>query len=247
MRTDFVANASHELRTPLSAIRAAVETLQQLDPQGEAASVRSCVEVIDRHSTRLVDLVADLLDLSRLESPEAQFPVQRLRLGEFLDELRWRLAPAIEANGLTLEIDRAADCEELTASPQLLRLVLDNLVDNAMKFTARGGVVRVVCRCTAEGTSLEVADNGCGIPEEQQSRVFERFYQVQLARSGHGSDPAKVRGTGLGLAIVRHAVAAMKGSIRLWSQVGMGTRVTVIVPSPGAAGEADRRSDGNLR
>jgi len=230
MKTDFVANASHELRTPLSAIRAAVETLQQLDPAAEPTAVRNFVEIIDRHSTRLVDLVADLLDLSRLESAEAQFPPQQLSLTEFLHELCSRYSAPVEGNGLVFAVECPADCDEIFVSPQLLRLVLDNLVDNAIKFTERGGRVGVTARRTREAIAIEVSDTGCGIPEDQQPRVFERFYQVQRSRSGIAR-LAKVRGTGLGLSIVRHAVAAMQGTVNLWSKVGEGTRVTIAIPT----------------
>ncbi len=233
MKTDFVANASHELRTPLSAIRASVETLQQLDPVAEPAAVRNFVEVIDRHSTRLVDLVADLLDLSKLESAEAQFPPQQISMREFLDELSSRYSASLKANGLTLSGQCAPDADELFVSPQLLRLVLDNLVDNAIKFTEPGGEIRVTAQRAGGDVGIQVADSGCGIPEDQQPRVFERFYQVQRSRSAHGAAATKVRGTGLGLSIVRHAVAAMQGRVDLWSKVGEGTRVTVTIPHRG--------------
>ncbi len=228
MKADFVANASHELRTPLSAIRASVETLQGLDSAADAESARHFVEVIDRHSARLVELVADLLDLSRLESPLAQFPTETLSLSGFLSELRSRYDAASVANGVRLDVRCDPGIDLVNISPQLLRLVLDNLVDNAVKFTDRGGQVSVACDRVGEALRIEVSDTGCGIPEDQQSRVFERFYQVQRSRSGHGS--SRMRGTGLGLSIVRHAVAAMEGTVALWSRVGEGTRVTLSIP-----------------
>ncbi len=232
VKTDFVANASHELRTPLSAIRAAVETLQQLDFACESASARQFVDVIERHSARLVELSADLLNLSSLESPAARFPPEPIEMLAFLRELHGHHAPAIAAAGLDWHVECPAEGEHLVASPQLLRLVLDNLVDNAVKFTEPGGYVRVTCRDESQGVSIEVEDSGCGIPEDQQDRVFERFYQVQRARSERGRDAAK-RGTGLGLSIVRHAVAAMQGSVRLCSRSGEGTRVTIVLPRKG--------------
>jgi two-component system phosphate regulon sensor histidine kinase PhoR len=229
MKTDFVANASHELRTPLSAIRASVETLQQIDLSREASSAAQFIDVIERQSARLVELVADLLDLSRLESPAARFPPEPIDMAAFLAELHARHAADIEAAGLDWQVQCAADTERLSASPQLLRLVLDNLVDNAVKFTDRGGFVRVSCQAASQEVCIEVEDSGCGIPEEQQSRVFERFYQVQRSRSGQGRDAAR-RGTGLGLSIVRHAVSIMRGTVRLCSRTGEGTRVTVVIP-----------------
>jgi signal transduction histidine kinase len=129
------------------------------------------------------------------------------------------------------EIDRAEGLNSVYANPHLLRITLDNLIDNAIKFTPVGGQVRVTLRRertegeSPESVSIQVADNGCGIALDEQARVFERFYQVERARSG-----GVLRGTGLGLSIVRHAVAAMKGTIKLESEVGKGTRVTVVIP-----------------
>jgi signal transduction histidine kinase len=113
-------------------------------------------------------------------------------------------------------------------SIDLLRLVLENLVDNAVKFTDAGGSIEVSCSSQPTGAgkqlTIEVSDTGCGIPEDEQERVFERFYQVQRARSGPD------RGTGLGLSIVRHAVSAMRGSVRLRSRPGHGTSVAITIP-----------------
>ncbi|MCG8405139.1 MAG: ATP-binding protein [Phycisphaerales bacterium] len=233
MKTDFVANASHELRTPLSTIRASVETLQKIDPARDASSAKHFMQVIDRHTSRLEELVGDLLDLSRLESSAAEFPVERFQLSEFLDELHARFADALEDKGLRWVVNGQSDCESIEVSHRLLRLVLDNLVANAIKFTDTGGHVSVGCHCRASEIDIEVADEGCGIPTEDQDRVFERFYQVERARSDSGTPPGHQRGTGLGLSIVRHAVAAMGGSVKLQSQLGQGTTVTITLPHHG--------------
>lgn len=235
VKADFAANASHELRTPLSAIRASIETLLNMDLATEAASAREFLNVVERHSGRLEELVRDLFDLSRLEQPLARFEPQTIKLAEFLEEVRGRFAPIIRHKSLSWEVALERPDQVLVANPRLLQLVLDNLVDNALSFTPDGGTVRVSARSKpspvkgAGAVVIQVTDTGCGIPKEEQARVFERFYQVERARTGTGSKGAP-RGTGLGLSIVRHAVAAMRGTVELHSEVGAGTRVTVTIP-----------------
>ncbi len=232
VKVDFAANASHELRTPLSAIRAAVETLQNCDLSADAASARHFIGMIDKHSRRMEQMVRDLLDLSRIETAPAQFQSKRISLRGLLTELRERHAEALANRRIEWQCDMPSTGDALTANPYLLRITLDNLIDNAIKFTEPGGLVRICCRdlptTDNSGNRLEISvvDNGIGIAEEEQQRVFERFYQVERARSG------SLRGTGLGLAIVRHAVAAMKGTVRLQSRLGHGTTVTVTLPRP---------------
>jgi len=222
MKTDFVANASHELRTPLTAIRAAVDTLLSLEPAEGDGTRRPLLEVIDRHSERLNAIVGDLLDLSRIESGRKRYEPRRLALSAVVESVRSRFAERLTARGLawrmTLEVDW------VFANEELLTVVLDNLVDNAIKFTEEGGWVAVSAEAAGGQVRLGVADNGCGIAPAEQSRVFERFYQVERARTG-----AK-RGTGLGLAIVRHAVTAMGGRVELASAPGHGTRIDVYLP-----------------
>lgn len=233
VKSDFAANASHELRTPLSAIRAAVETLLGVDPTSDPASLRHFLGVINRHSERMEAMVADLLDLSRIESSPGQFQPARLDLGEVVTDVRSCHEERIRAKRLTWNEDFDPSAVFVFASSYLLRLVLDNLVDNAIKFTDSGGI-RIRTFAAPEHAesdrriAIEVSDTGCGIPEEDQDRVFERFYQVERARSG------ALRGTGLGLSIVRHAVAAMQGTVALRSRLGAGTTVTVTLPQPPA-------------
>ena len=229
LRTDFVANASHELRTPLATICAAVETLLTMDLTAEKPAAEQFLEKIARQGQRLQQMVSDLLDLSRLASPAERFEPEELDVGRLIDDLHDRFAAALERKGLHWETGvEPRDFVTIRANPQLLRLVLDNLVDNAVKFTKPGGHVGVYMRGTAGETRIEVRDDGCGIPSEDRERVFERFYQVQRSRSG------PERGTGLGLSIVRHAVTALQGAVRLESEPGRGTRVLVTVPQRAA-------------
>ena len=225
IKTDFVANASHELRTPLSAIRAGVETVMSMDLSTESQPATDILEVIDRQSARLSAIVADLLELSRVESPAATFEVDTFLLSEMIDEVRDRSSEALEARGHNWIVNIAPDANPVEASRHLLRLVMDNLIENAIKFTEPGGRIEVTAERRGQDLAITVSDNGCGIPPDEQERVFERFYQVERARSGSRS-----RGTGLGLSIVRHAVNAMHGAVEIHSEVGAGTRIVVSVP-----------------
>ncbi len=230
VKADFAANASHELRTPLSAILGAVEALADMNLAVEAVPAKEFIQMIQRHAARMQAMVADLLDLSRLESTPDQFKVQRLMVNQQVAELHARHAENLKAKRLDWRTEIEPGTNSVLANAHLLRLTLDNLVDNAVKYTEPGGFVRVSCRRAVEPLDaqswvvFEIADNGCGIPADQQGRVFERFYQVESARSG------SLRGTGLGLSIVRHAVAAMCGKVELRSRLGEGTQVSVWVP-----------------
>jgi len=246
MKTDFVANASHELRTPIAAIKIAFETLREVyaDDPGQA---ERCIRIMDGHMLRLEDMLRDLMDLSRVESPETRPDVRELAASEVFAQLRASLAPVAREKGVELRFREqdAAGREEgvrLLSDARLLNLTLKNLVENSIKFTPAGGTVTVTVRVNpgraADGANgfpaaageavVSVADTGIGIPPEHLDRVFERFYQVDAARSGSAG-----RGTGLGLAIVKHAVAALGGTVRLESRVGKGTTVTCVLPQGG--------------
>jgi two-component system phosphate regulon sensor histidine kinase PhoR len=228
VRTDFVANASHELRTPLSTIRAAVDTLLTIDFRAEPGQAERFLRTIDRHTTRLEELVTDLLDLSRLESSEARFEHEPLQVAGEVEALRVRHATRLKDSALQWRTRiEPADDGAFLANPHLLRLVLDNLVDNAAKFTQAGGSITVSVERANGHVSFLVADTGLGIAAAEQPRVFERFYQVGRDRFG------RARGTGLGLSIVRHAVSVMGGSVSLESELGRGTTVTVMLPQDG--------------
>ena len=229
MKTDFVANASHELRTPIAAIKIALDTLREAyvddPPQAER-----CVNIIDGHVRRLEDLLRDLLDLSRLESPDARPTLVDIKPWELFAGVRSTFGPTAREKGVDLRLgDDPITPDSFHGDEHLLNLVLKNLVENSLKFTPAGGVVTVSMRAAEvdhkPALQLSVIDTGIGIPPEHRDRVFERFYQVDPARSGTAG-----RGTGLGLAIVKHAVAALGGTVRLESTVGGGTTVTCVLP-----------------
>ncbi len=250
LKTDFVANASHELRTPLSSIRAAVETLA--DGAWEDAPMRSrLTQMIATNVDRLEDIVRDLLDLSRLENPDVQPQIGDVRIAEIGGALQEIFEGVCTERRLRLEFVSEAGLERLQTDGKLLLLILKNLVDNATKFAYEGTSVRVTIervpleagRRGRDGARFVVADRGVGIPIGLQSRVFERFYQVDPARTGS----AQRRGTGLGLAIVKHAVKVLGGSIGVESVWKQGTTITVELPGcvsdagpvPGRASDPD--------
>jgi len=227
MKTDFVANASHELRTPISAIKVAFETLRECWRDDDPALGERCVEIIEGHMGRLEDMLRDLLDLSRVENPELRPQLAPVDVGELVTVLRSIWQRVADDRGVTLALpDGEATRLSFVSDRRLMDLVLKNLIENALKFTPPGGRVGVAFEPRDDAAvAVVVSDTGCGIPAEHVERVFERFYQVDAARSGSAG-----RGTGLGLAIVKHAVAALGGTVRIDSTPGKGTTVTCTLP-----------------
>jgi two-component system phosphate regulon sensor histidine kinase PhoR len=220
VRQEFVANVSHELKTPLAVIQACAETLQ--DGAAEDPDAReSFLHQITDQSARLLALILDLLSLARLDAGEETFERQELRIGELINECIDRQRPRAEAKRMTLE--GVPPPQELTvwADPEAASQILDNLVDNAVKYTPAGGMVRVRWSATPDEVHIDVEDNGPGIPEVDLPRIFARFYRVDRARS------RELGGTGLGLAIVKRLSQAMGGSVKVASEVGRGTTFTV--------------------
>jgi two-component system phosphate regulon sensor histidine kinase PhoR len=239
MKTDFVANASHELRTPIAAIKAAFETLQEVHTQDPEQTGR-CISIIAGHIQRLEDMLADLLDLSRVESADLKPQVGPIPPHEVFATLRQTLGPLARQKGVQLSLGERDEPIEFESDKRLLDLILKNLVENSIKFTPAGGTVSVSVRAESQprnAVSITVSDTGIGIPTEHLERVFERFYQVDAARSGSSG-----RGTGLGLAIVKHAINALGGEVRLASTVGKGTTVTCVFPQGHRAPEPRQRS-----
>ena len=229
IRRDFVANVSHELRTPLTAIKGYAETL--LGPAGaEAETRRRFLSVIDRHSERLGRLIDDLLTLSDLELGRMPLRLTICSVGAVIDDVVQVLADPAERAGVVLSAELASDALAVVADPDRVRQVLINLVDNAIKYTGRGG--RVVVRAAAardEMVEITVADTGIGIPTQDLPRLTERFFRVDRGRS------RALGGTGLGLAIVKHIVQAHGGEIDIASTVGAGTTVRVLLPAAAAS------------
>jgi two-component system, OmpR family, phosphate regulon sensor histidine kinase PhoR len=229
VRTEFVANASHELRTPIAAMRVAMDTLAVLDAEGDAAARARFLEMVGRNLERLEAIIRDLLDLSRLESlDEGQDTAKRepVAASSLASELAPMYEQVLRERRLELVFDLAPELEHLQSDRELLLLILGNLIDNAAKFAFEGTQITVSGERVGEAARLVVADQGVGIPLDQQQRIFERFYQVDPARSV--GQPR--RGTGLGLSIVKHALRRLGGTIRVESVWQQGTRMIVEIP-----------------
>jgi signal transduction histidine kinase len=221
IRRDFVANVSHELKTPLTVISGFAETM--LDPDLSSAQRQQFVSTIQSNVVRMQRIVDDLLDLARYES--GGWVPNPITL-----DVRAAAADALglvqsEANRRRLELrtEIANGAERVVADPTALRQILQNLVENAVRYTQAGSVT-VFANKEPGGTAIGVRDTGIGISREHLSRIFERFYRVDAGRS------REVGGTGLGLAIVKHLAEAHGGSVRATSTVGGGTEVAVLFP-----------------
>lgn len=223
LRQEFVANVSHELKTPLAVMKACVETLQ--DGAIEDAQARGpFLQQIAEGGDRLHALILDLLSLARIESGEEAFEFENVSVSDAVQSCLERHRPRAEAKQMVLEAIQSAEPLEAWADEEALAQILDNLVDNAVKYTQAGGTVRVSWSRDGELVALNVTDNGPGIADRDLARIFERFYRVDKARS------RELGGTGLGLSIVKHLAQAMHGSVRASSKIGEGTTFTVSLP-----------------
>jgi signal transduction histidine kinase len=222
VRRDFVANASHELKTPAATIQATAETLRRAAEDDPEAIPRFASQ-LEQEAVRLSRIVADLLDLSRLESGSTLDDA--VSLAATAREEIQRLEGAARGAGVTLEVE-TAEVRQLTGSQRDIALLVRNLIDNAIRYSHEGGRVRVEVGASDDDVSIRVRDSGVGIPTRDIPRIFERFYRVDRARS------RETGGTGLGLAIVKHVVENHSGRIDVESELGRGTTFLVTFPSP---------------
>jgi two-component system phosphate regulon sensor histidine kinase PhoR len=223
IRRDFVANASHELRTPLTSIRGFVEALED-GAVDEPATAQRFLGKIRTHADRMAGLVEDLLELSRLEAGERVPELEETLPVEVAEEVVASFAGPATRKDIRLRFgDRGAPM--VRTDPERLRRILENLVDNAVKYTPEGGEIEVTASPGPEGGArIEVFDNGPGIAAEHLPRIFERFYRVDKARS------RELGGTGLGLSIVRHLAESVGASVTVESEAGRGARFCVTLP-----------------
>jgi len=221
MRQDFVANVSHELRTPLTAIRGYAEALA--DGPADSESGRRFAEIIARHTARMERLVTDLLRLARLDARQEVLHVVPCDLRQLFDDVVRDQEATIVRRGQRVTVDVAPDAPAALADPGMLHDVLRNLVENAVNYTPDGAEIRLRSRRDGAATAIVVADNGPGIPAEDLTRVFERFYRVDKSRARPG-------GTGLGLAIVRHIVELHGGRIAVANAPTGGAVFTITLP-----------------
>jgi two-component system sensor histidine kinase QseC len=230
----FTANAAHELRTPLAAIQAQLYVARAAD---NAQERQQALDQLQRGVERGIRLVGQLLTLARLDPEQALPEAQELDLAKVAENVCAEMAPLALQREQTLELDAASDLPPLQGNADLLSMLLCNLMDNAIRYTPRGGRIDVSVSANDAGLALRVSDNGPGIPAAQRERVFDRFYRIA------GQDQP---GTGLGLAICRRIVELHKAHIVLSEgQDGRGVCASVIFSSP-AIQESPAAPDGSL-
>ncbi|HKC51623.1 MAG TPA: ATP-binding protein [Myxococcota bacterium] len=222
VRRDFVANASHEIKTPLTAIRGFAETL--LGAALPERETRSYLQIILNHSERLSRLVEDLLELSRLESGSHKLAPSAFDVAALATQLCEELEPRIRERGFDVRV-QGEDAPQALADPRAVEQILQNLLDNALKYSDSGKRIDVRVRGAGPSVRVDVADRGPGIPEADRARIFERFYRVDRGRSREQG------GTGLGLAIVKHLVQASGGEIWVTSTPGEGSTFSFTLPA----------------
>lgn len=216
IKKDFVANVSHELRTPLASIKGYSETL--LDGgMDDKETLKEFLRIIDRHATRMSRLIDDLLILSRLESHQITIVSAPVDMKDIIHVTTTGFEKQAKDKGITLKSNIPDNLPKVLGDRDRLEQVVVNLLDNAIKYTPSGGSVSVkACRCD-EGVRVDISDTGIGIPAADISRIFERFYRVDKARS------RELGGTGLGLAIVKHIIQGHNGKLHVESTPGKGS------------------------
>jgi two-component system phosphate regulon sensor histidine kinase PhoR len=221
IRRDFVANVSHELRTPLTAIKGYSEAL--LDEPDEADAQQHFVEIIHRHAVRMERLVKELLRLARLDAGQEAVDLALCDIENLVKGVVADFEAIAHEKRQRLDMVLADDVRTLETDPAKLHDVLRNLVENAVNYTPDGGAISIRTMVTDDHFTLSVTDSGPGIPPEDLTRVFERFYRVDKSRARPG-------GTGLGLAIVKHLVQVMDGEVSVENLSGGGAAFSVRLP-----------------
>jgi two-component system phosphate regulon sensor histidine kinase PhoR len=221
VRRDFISNLSHELRTPLASIKALVDTLRDGAIEDPPAAERF-LERMEIEVDEMTQMVQELLELSRIESGQAPLRLFPTAVPKLVEPSVERLRTQASRANLTLNVVLAPNLSEVMVDADRVRTVILNLVHNAIKFTPPGGQITISARAAADAVVIAVADTGIGIPAEDVSRIFERFYKADRARSGGG--------TGLGLAIAKHTVQVHNGQIWVESTEGAGSTFSFTLP-----------------
>jgi two-component system phosphate regulon sensor histidine kinase PhoR len=222
VRRDFVANVSHELRTPLASIKSVIETLQSGALEDREAA-QDFLSRADSEIDRLVQMVEELMELSRIESGEVPLARQPVEMAAVLTEAVERLRRQAERQGLSLSLEVAPNLPPIIGDAERLERVAVNLIHNALKFTPARGSIHVSADFVGGTVTVKVSDTGVGIAPEDLPRIFERFYKADRARGSVG--------TGLGLAVVKHTVEAHGGTVSVQSELGHGSTFQFSLPT----------------
>lgn len=230
IKADFVANVSHELRTPLTAIKGYVETIEA-EAYENTDERDHFLNIIKRHTDRLINIVSDLLVLSEIERKEISWEeepktvLEEINFKEIVSSSLEAIKSKIEEKSLRVSLNIKEGLPPYGGDGFLLEQMFINLIDNAAKYTPEGGAIEIGISKLDSQFIIEVSDTGIGIPKEHLPRIFERFYRVDKTRS------RKLGGTGLGLSIVKHIVIMHGGKIEVQSEVGRGSRFIITLPA----------------
>ena len=223
VRKDFVSNVSHELRTPLTSILGYVETLHS-GAWEDTENARRFLGKIQKHARRMSSMIDELLELARIESGTAELRFQPVKVEEILRNVTDSFEEKARQKGLELSLSLPESLPPISGEPRLLERALNNLVDNAIKYTPTGSVA-LSARAENGHLSCTVGDTGLGIEIVDQERIFERFYRADPSRS------EETGGTGLGLSIVKRVALAHGGNVQLESRPGKGSSFTINLPT----------------
>ncbi|MEZ4357179.1 MAG: ATP-binding protein [Eubacteriales bacterium] len=222
LKTTFVADVSHELRTPMTSIQGFVQGI--IDGAISKDDQETYLKTVLSEIKRLNSLIADLLEMSRLDSPELKLNIEHFDINELLRRSIINFEQAIESKKINVEIGFGDKPNMVLADPDKIAQVATNIIDNAVKFTPKGGKISINVKRSADKTNVIISDTGIGIPENELPFIFERFYKVDKAR-------AEYKGTGLGLAIVKRIIEQHGEKISVDSKEGKGTKFTFTLPN----------------
>ena len=226
MRRQMLADVSHELKTPLTAMRGFIETLQMPEIAADEERRTRYFATLERETRRLERIVADLLDVARLENNAADFEMRVFSTRRLFEQVARRNERVAVDIGVTFDIQVADEADQVYADPHRLEQAVDNLVANALRYTPRGGRVSMRADMAGDTVALKVVDTGPGIPAEHIGHVFDRFYKADPSRA------ATREGSGLGLSIVRAIVERHGGTVDVTSEPGR-TEFTLLLPADG--------------
>ena len=222
-RADFVANVSHELRTPLTSLIGFIETLRESAKNDPNARERF-LSLMATQSDRMARLVNDLLSLSRIEMNAHDNPAKSVDLREVIETVIDMLAPQAEQRKIIIKTDLRNITSPIIGDPDELLQLFQNLIENSIKYANKNSIVRITSNCNIKACTISVIDESNGIPREHITRLTERFYRIDTARS------RELGGTGLGLAIVKHIVNRHRGKLKIESVEGQGSTFSVSLP-----------------
>ena len=223
MRREFVDNASHELKTPTSSVLAVSETLIDREPPDPQTRLRF-YQTIHGNTQRLNNLINDLLSLSEIEQKKGSLKLKPQYVSRLLNEIIEDFSPAIKTKNHKVHYTCPQDLPLVPLERKTISRALGNILDNAIRYTGEEGEIKITANAGQDEVTIEISDNGIGIPEQDVNRIFERFYRVDKTRS------IKLGGTGLGLSIARHIIEAHGGGISVKSALGQGSTFTVHLP-----------------